>query len=97
MANHLSRGILKNFSNLFFSGNQGFLLLPGQLFDFPFPLQGCGMIRTALPVSQLQRQSAPGVFGALAGTVDRKAFFHIGGDAGVEGAVPAAENIKIPV
>ena len=51
------------------------------------------MASAGFPVDQFQRTSAPGILCAFAALVGFEALFHIGGDAGVEGIVAAAENV----
>ena len=65
----------------------------GKLLDGPLPPKGGGLVRQLLPIDQLQRPPATGVFGPLALTVGLQPPLHIIGGAGIEGAVAAAEYV----
>ena len=54
------------------------------------------MTAADLPVEKLQRSPAPGIFCALSGSVRPKPGIHIHGNAGIERAVAAAQDIKAP-
>ena len=73
--------------------DQRLLLFPCQPFDLDFPLQSIRMSTAFLPVDKLQRAAATGVFGTLSASVGFQPLFHIGGNTGVQGAVPAAEDV----
>ena len=65
----------------------------GHPFDGDLTAQGRRLVRQFFPVYQRQRQVGTGVSGTLAAAVDGQTALHIPGDAGVQGAVAAAEDI----
>ena len=76
--------------------NQCFLFRPPVLFDGRLPPEGRPLVGTRLPVDHRQRSPAPGILGPPPPAVGRQTPLHIGGGAGVEGSVPAAEDINPP-
>ena len=73
--------------------NQCQFLRAGQPFDGSLPLQGSGAVGAQFAVNRGYRAAATGIFGTLAAAVSFQPLFHIGGDAGVQRAVPAAEDV----
>ena len=76
--------------------NQCFLFRPPVLFDGRLPPEGRPLVGALLPVDHRQRPPAPGILGPPPSAVGRQTPLHIGGGAGVEGSVPAAEDINPP-
>lgn len=58
--------------------------------------EGRAAIANLQPVDQLQRLATLEILGAAAGAVLGEATLHVGGDAGVEAAVPAADQVDRP-
>ena len=80
-------------------GDQFQLFLPGEMLELPLPGHGGLFGGTFFPVHQLHRQAAAGIFGALSGAVRFQPFLHIGGDAGIEGIIPAPKksySLRLP-
>ena len=69
---------------------------PGQLFDSRLPALGGGAVRSLLCVGQRHRRPGASVFGPGPVLVLPEPTGHVGGGAGVQAAVPAAEHIDIP-
>lgn len=70
------------------------LLLPRQLLHRQLPLQGIRAGAAFFPVDHREGTTAAGVFGPFSALVDGQAAVYVIGDAGVESAVAAAEDVK---
>ena len=71
------------------------LFCSGQLLDLQLPPEGGAFIRLRFPIPERHRQAAAGVFGAPAAVVDRKPCLRVPGNAGIEGAVGAFQQIHL--
>lgn len=78
--------------------DEGEFLFPGERFDAEFFFGGFGAGADFTAVNDFEREFAAEVFGALGalGEVFFEAAVDVGGDAGVEGAVSATEDIERP-
>ncbi len=72
------------------------LLLSGHTFDGCFPFEGGALGEVGFVVDQFNRTTATGVFGGCALVVLLSAAGEIFRDAGVETAVPAADDVDKP-
>lgn len=75
--------------------NQPKLLAARHLLDGAFPPQSLRLIHVFLVIFQPHRSPRPGVLGPFARIVHGHPVFQIRGPAGVQGAVPAPENIYV--
>src|SRR5690606_37052446 len=70
--------------------------LPTQLLDGPLPARRGAAVVAGLQVDQRPRRAAPQVAGAAATGVLAPAPRHVGGDAGVEGAILGFDHVDQP-
>ena len=75
--------------------NQPKLLAARHLLDGAFPPQSFRLIHIFLIIFQPHRPPRPGVLGPFAGIMHGHPVLQIRGPAGVQGAVPAPENIYV--
>lgn len=80
------------------SGDEGELLFSGEGLDAEFFFAGFGAGSNFLAVDEFEREFTAGVFCAFGapGLMLLEASIDVGGDAGVEGAVAAAEDVDGP-
>lgn len=75
--------------------NQPKLFAARHLLDGAFPPQSFLLIHVFLIIFQPHRPASAGVFGPFTGIVHGHPVFQIRGPAGVQGTVPAPENIYV--
>lgn len=75
--------------------NQPKLLAARHLLDGAFPPQSFRLIHVFLVIFQPHRSPRPGVLGPFTGIVHGHPVLQIRGPAGVQGPVPAPENIYV--